>query len=821
MTRLLAHSEQSLVAHLNGVAALARKFGVAFGGTDDARVAGWLHDIGKARENFQERIHGEKRKRKSEKEPHAQKEPHAHQGAAVALARQLWPVAFAINAHHAGLHNRSDLQQVGEKYADDGKRCLTAIADAEKVENPNMPFVFSAMADGSAVVDGCVFPPLPAWLDALPFATAAGRQTKMLAVEFYTRMLFSALVDADRLDTENANTTAAGAQTNALKRKGWRFGEKGLAEKGAAQTLLATLRDAIKKRADEAREKGANSELLKIRNEVLEKCESAAAKPRGSFTLTVPTGGGKTLASLAFALNHIKFQNENLSPEKQPLRRVIIVIPYLNIIQQTTKVLRDIFENGTETKLVLEHHSQATDPKIKTSKDDKDEDGWNKERSQRQLAAENWDAPIIVTTSVQFFDSLFSRRPADARKLHNICQSVIIFDEVQTLPPSLLQPILDALKELASHERPYGCSLLLCTATQPALTKADSFEFGFENVTPVIDDVTANELFKKLKRVRYEGINKTEPPPVKDFPTLAKEMSTVPTKQALAILNTRKQARELFDEVKKIEPDSTFHLSTWMYPAHRLRVLAEVERRLAAGKSCFLVATQCVEAGVDVDFPEVWRAFGPYDSIVQAAGRCNRNGALKEGTVHIFAPNDVKNPQGFYESAIKNTELLRRLGKAEPEKPESFETYFRLLYEVTVPDKGCCAIQSEREKLHFEEVSKRFNFIEADTVPLLVEHAKMPDGKTVGQWRKEEKRGIFFTADDWREIQPYIINLSFPASKKTRKFFNKTNSELVFKDDDPIRGLRRLHITNIYADGVNGAGLDLECAALNEIIDSL
>lgn len=693
--------------------------------------------------------------------------------------------------------------------------------------------------------------PLPEWLEALTFTTAHERDAKMRAVEFYTRMLFSALVDADRLDTEAAKP-AAGSQANVLKRKGWRFGSDGLAANGAAGSLLQSLDTAIQERVAKARSKNASEAVLKVRAEVLAACKAQAANERGVFTLPVPTGGGKTLASIAFALQHIAHHNKDLA-ENDPrrLRRIIVVIPYLNIIQQTTRELRDVFKCVETDPLILEHHSQASDPVIKDGRANQDSDGYDKERPLRQLAAENWDAPIIVTTSVQFFDSLFSRRPADARKLHNICQSVLIFDEVQTLPPLLLQPILDALKELTNRQRPYGCSLVLCTATQPALEKSDDFEFGFENVTPIIEAKEAAEHFTKLKRVEYHGLTKDGAPTTMDNAALVTAMLGAPRKQALAILNTRKQARQLFDAIAEKARnedslrDAVFHLSTWMYPAHRLAVLAEVTKRLDDGKPCFLVSTQCVEAGVDVDFPAVWRAFGPYDSIVQAAGRCNRNGALKDadgkpmlGQVHVFTPADAAAPQGVYASAMQTANLLRKMDKAKPDDPNTFETYFRLLYQATVPDPGGCAIQSAREKLHFEEVSTLFNFIDADNVPLLIENdawARLPApegsdaGKTFLEWLQnpgryrlikkhggEAFRANFLTPEEWRMIQPYIVNLPYPASDKTREFL-KHNACLVFKDDDPQRGLHRLTAGVFYSDGPHGAGINVIDPSLTKL----
>jgi CRISPR-associated endonuclease/helicase Cas3 len=875
--QLLAHPGQSLAKHLTGVAHRAEVFAKHFQGDQHAKLAGLLHDLGKADKEFQKRI----TKAAGKSHEDGDKRPHAPHGAALALERQHWPVAFAIYGHHAGLHNRSDLQHAPS-------RCKIPPNDCEAALQFDAGWSVPEFGN-----------PLPPWLEAIPFATAQERDAKMRAVEFYTRMLFSALVDADRLDTEEADP-AEGSQANVLKRKAWRFAPECLAKNGAAESLLEMLATAIDERVDSAKAKNASDAVLKVRAEVLAACKSKAANPRGVFTLGVPTGGGKTLASIAFALQHILHHHKNLAEgDPRRLRRVIVVIPYLNIIQQTTRELRMVFGDlvwvrdaidpltGKKTKhptkdeegawlensdpnhrpLILEHHSQATDPKTDGSKADKkdhDSDDYSKERPLRQLAAENWDAPIIVTTSVQFFDSLFSRRPADARKLHNICQSVLIFDEVQTLPPLLLQPILDALKELTAppvdeketdpvrrnEQRPYGCSLVLCTATQPALEHdQDDFPFGFKHVTPIIDDAQAREHFKTLQRVEYHGLTKAGDPETMDNEALVAAMLAEPRQQALAILNTRKQARTLFDLLaeKAKEDDSmrgaVFHLSTWMYPAHRVAVLVEVRKRLDEKKPCLLVSTQCVEAGVDVDFPAVWRAFGPYDSIVQAAGRCNRNGTLKDdagkplrGQVHVFTPADAVAPQGVYASAMQTASLLCRMGKADPHDPESFERYFRLLYQTTVPDPGGCAVQSAREKLHFEEVSKLFNFIQADTVPLLIPHTEWGDspapeeskgGNTMLEWLQNPRRtrpyrgkdipGGFLTPDEWRLLQPYIVSLSFPESKMTQAFLKASDSEPVFKNDDPIRGLRLLKPNSpLYRAGLNEPGLDVTCEVLRD-----
>lgn len=812
---LKAHPQQSLSSHLVGVAKRSAQFAAYFDASKQGFIAGLLHDLGKAESEFQKRIHYAT----NPSVERGEKQPHAHHGAVLALQHQLWPVAFAINGHHAGLHNRSDLQQVS------GRPQYSVIAIDECVQklkgDPDWNGTTWPIVDFGAT--------LPDWLESLPFTTVGDRSAKMRAVDFYTRMLFSALVDADRLDTEDANP-AAGARANVTKRSSWRFGPSALAAPNAPAQLISMLEQALRARRQSAKDKRASEVVISVRAEVLDACDSAASRPRGIFTLAVPTGGGKTLSSIAFALRHVAYHNHDLAlNDPHRLRRIIVVIPYLNIIQQTTRELKEVFGHSEQNPVVLEHHSQAQDPQTIDKDAKKDPDGWDTERPLRQLAAENWDAPIIVTTSVQFFDSIFSRRPADARKLHNLAQSVILFDEVQTLPPLLLQPILDILKELAASSRPYGCSLVLCTATQPALGKSEGMDFGFEVFTPIVPPDKAKEHFVLLKRVTYHGLEKSAPSPTLSIEQLAAAMLTAPGQQALTILNTRRQARALFDVLKEEAKShdtlqgAVFHLSTWMYPAHRLLVLERVMTRLAQNLPCLLVSTQCVEAGVDVDFPAVWRAFGPYDAIAQAAGRCNRHGKLDMGHVYVFTPEDDTKPQGIYGSAIETTTLLRRLDLAHPDNPDSFETYFRLLYQTATPDLGGCAIQSEREQLHFEKVSDAFRFIDADNVPVLIgshpqsesrsSTLKLPDGKLL-----ERSKG-FLTPEEWRSLQSYTVNLSFPHGKKTLGFLYQ-NAELVFADDDKARGLYRLTVSGLYDDGLNGAGLDTTAEGLS-LLDSI
>lgn len=790
-----AHKDQFLVEHLREVAKTAARFAKFFGACDHGHLAGLLHDLGKAEDKFQQRI-ALSEARNGKRESTKLKEPHAHHGASLLLQRDpirggpVWPVAFAINGHHAGLHNRSDLQK-RRNFQD------KALA-AEKRLSHEDPNVWPAKNFGKN---------LPEWLDQLPFATSQERNVKMRAVELYTRFIFSVLVDADRLDTERH---ARETKDNFDKRHTWRFGKEGLAGGDAPKTLLRLLEDGIRERREKARSNGASTTVLEVRERVLQACASAAKKPRGVFTLTVPTGGGKTLASVDFALRHISHRNQRQTDPYKKLRRIIVVIPFLNVIHQTVEELKNVFRDGENDPVVLEHHSQAKDPETPTGKkaEKEDADDYSRKRTLRQLTAENWDAPVIVTTSVQFFDSLFSRRPSDARKLHNIAQSVVIFDEVQTLPPSLMQPILDVLGELTKQDRPYGCSLVLCTATQPALLKSDDLSCGFENVQPIVQH--PEELFCLLKRTTYPELESEAEIPQRTWVELACEILEAPNRQGLVVVNTRHQARTLFNQLCKSEAhrEAVFHLSTWMTPAHRVEVLNEVQRRLDTRLACFLVSTQCIEAGVDVDFPTVWRALGPYDSIVQAAGRCNRNGRLEPeyAQVHVFRTEDDKLPPGVYQTATNQTELLRRMNAADPHDPGSFERYFRLLYQLSVPDE--CEIQQERQKLHFEEVNERFDFIESFTVPIIVSEYELSKGRVaLRELCERAKNKGFLTPIEWQKLQPHIVQLDY-HDKKTVSFARESTA-MVFAEDDKLTGLRRLTHVSAYEGGLHGCGLDI------------
>jgi len=383
-------------------------------------------------------------------------------------------------------------------------------------------------------------------------------------------------VDADYLDTEEFICQGTKAQRDGYKTIGF---------------LKVLFDEHINNMIAGSKETDVNS----VRKEVLNNCRQAAESKPGLFSLTVPTGGGKTLSSVAFALDHILYNNKNDKGLKK--KRIIYVIPYTSIIEQTAKVLADIF--GADN--VVEHHSNL-DPE--------------KETERSRMASENWDAPIIVTTNVQFFESLFAAKPSRCRKLHNIVNSVVILDEAQLLPEKWLTPCVEAINQLATN---YGATILLSTATQPALP-------GLMKPTEIIEGV----------QVIYDRLKRTEINLPVDMDVLVswEEMARKLQKheQVLCILNTKRDCRELF----ALMPKGTVHLSTWMCGEHRSKVIAEIKTKLEQKQPIRVISTQLVEAGVDIDFPAVYRAFAGLSSIAQAAGRCNREGKLEKGEVHVL-----------------------------------------------------------------------------------------------------------------------------------------------------------------------------------------
>ncbi len=658
--------------HLRTVAESAACFAQDFAGAEVAYLAGLWHDLGKFDPRFQSYLRAQAEGRRH---PHVR---HAYLGALLAfsaLSGHRWEeVVLPIAGHHAGLPSRATLEQqmvylLGQQDEQARVRQLAQIAREQNLL-PDRPL---------------------RW----PNCSSDTRR------ELFVRMVFSAVVDADYLDTEAHFQPAL----RDLRRQ-W--------------PSLQDLWERLRQDQERLMAASTSSMLNSIRREVYEACLTAAELPPGVFRLTVPTGGGKTRSALAFALRHALAHG---------LRRVVVAIPYTSIIDQTAEVYRQALDE----EAVLEHHSQ-----VEPAADEDENQDPNVVRF--RLASENWDAPVVVTTTVQLFESLLSNRPSRARRLHNLAKSIIVLDEVQTLPPEILRPTVDVLRALVED---YAASVVLSTATQPALAESPYLgEWAGVEVREIVPD--PGRYFQTLRRVEYE--RRDSPLSWRD---LARELAS--QHQAMVVLNTRRDALALIDELDELGVgDDSFHLSTLLCGAHRRAVLTEVRRRLGAGQRVLLISTQVVEAGVDLDFPLVYRAVGPLDRIVQAAGRCNREGRLEAGRVVIFEPAEGGVPGGPYKAGMEVARVLLFRHPADAlNDPAIYREYFARLFADLDLDKH--KVQEERAALNYPEVAKRYRLIADDTVPVAVPYGDAE--ARLAAWLREPTR---YT---WQRLQPYLVSI--------------------------------------------------------------
>jgi len=677
---------QNLRDHLEGTARKAASFAAKFGNPDWAKTIAYWHDLGKFNPGWQRHL---KTSSGFDKEAHIEGSPgkgnHSSAGAVLAFAKFkkvqfARALAYSVAGHHAGLPDWDPGDALGDPlpmrvY----KNPLNQELDLEILE------VIKSLPEAEPFIY-CEKP------QTVPFGVSSLTTEDKEFLHLWIRMLFSCLVDADFLDTEEF--------MDPLKAK-YRSGTSSSSGKSTKEIVLP----ALKRRFDtfmlrkitEAPKTSINEQRRKI----LETCRKKASLEPGFFSLTVPTGGGKTLSSMAFALEHALQYGKD---------RVIMAIPYTSIIEQTAKVLKYGTDDDVEIEAVkqrgdwlfgesavLEHHSNM-DPE--------------REDPKNRLATENWDAPIIVTTNVQLFESLYASRPSRCRKLHNIANSVIILDEAQMVPPEFLKPILSVLRGLVSR---FGVTVLLCTATQPALEgtigSGKSVFTGIPEATEIIND--PRSLAKAFKRV---DLNLPKPDSLGrvswDF--LAAEL--VAYDQVLCIVNTRRDCRELH----ALMPEGTVHLSGFMCAEERSEIISEVKEKLRRGKPVRVVSTQLVEAGVDIDFPVVYRALGGLDSIAQAAGRCNREGTLnalgKKGRVVVFLPPSPAPPGLLRKGEEASMEMLRKQMFSDIE-PELFKEYFRIFYSKVIdfdqPSFEDRLVKEAKEfKFQFRTLAHHFNLID-------------------------------------------------------------------------------------------------------------
>jgi CRISPR-associated endonuclease/helicase Cas3 len=672
----IAHSQNEegsyhlLVDHLQEVARLSQAFASKFGAGELGYWAGLWHDLGKFSQGFQNYIKNTSVRRRGP--------DHSSAGAVHAFrsnSEETQALAFLIAGHHSGIPNMDDL-----KYRLRKTQKEPLVQEALKKALGN----FEALSPSSPLAD------------TLPEFVAKAQDKRTW--DLFLRMLFSAMKDADFLDTEA------------------HFHPQRLAERKTSATLEELGRQF--EAYHSSLTVGEDTVVNRVRHRVYQLCLAASSSPQGVFRLTAPTGGGKTLSSMGFALRHALAHG---------LDRIIVAIPYTSIIEQTATVYRSIFGEDA----VLEHHSEVEWP-------DEPED-LSPQAVWMRLASENWDAPIVVTTTVQLFDSLFSNRTSACRKLHNIARSVIILDEVQTLPPHLLDPILDVIQSLS---RNYRVSVVLSSATLPAY-QASAYTQGLEDMREIVPE--PERFFAALKRVSYDF-----PEEQWGWDRVAEEMRSV--NRCMAVVNTKGDAMRLLDA---LDDPEAYHLSTLLYGAHRRRVLSEIRDRLRSGDPCRLIATQVVEAGVDLDFPMVLRAIGPLDRVVQAAGRCNREGSLTEGKVVVFDPVEGGMPWGDYKTGADLMRSILASGERDLDSPQVHRLYFdRLFQNVNLDSRG---IQALRAMLAFEAVAQRFHLIDDATAPVVVSWG--PDEEKAQQLIQRIKNGQGSPLELIRRLGPYLVNV--------------------------------------------------------------
>nr|WP_093841388.1 CRISPR-associated endonuclease Cas3'' [Streptomyces aidingensis] len=664
-----------MVDHLRGSAALARQFGAVFGAAELAEYLALVHDVGKGCCAWQDAlIH------RAEAGHQRVGVPHKDAGAGLAAQHAGLLFATVVHGHHGGLHDRAKVREVVRALAGDDRDAANAREAVEAV---------SALIP--EIIRSEVIAP-PYWLRKLP-----ARQIG-LGKDLLVRLLFSCLVDADFLDTA-AHFDGTGTP------------------RVAPDTDMASLHSRFETRRRAYLKRKEPSPVDAVRSTVYEQALAAAEGNPGVYVLHVPTGGGKTLASAGFALRHAA---------RHRLRRVVVAVPFISITEQNAEVYRDLLDPGegeAGAPVVLEHHSSA------------DLDGTGGASRWARLAAENWDAPMVVTTTVQLFQSLFANRPAAMRKLHRLAGAVIVLDEVQALPDRLLAPILSALRGLVEH---FGASVVLASATQPEFWTLPELEGSPRHM--VIDDVQG--LFTELRRVKYTWRSDAD----LSWEEVADDIAGEPESQVLAVVNTTKDASVLHkclvnlagagesgsaasaasmgDRLRTPGQPAVLHLSTRMTAEHRREVIELIRSRLAAGLRTFVVSTSLIEAGVDIDFPCVYRAMAPAESLQQAAGRCNRDGRNTQGRVVIFRPSEGGDPRGgSYDAAKSASERNFGPDLADPDDLAALSRYYTDRYAAQGTDGRAFGeeIQQLRRALDFPEVAREFRMIDDSySQPVLV-----------------------------------------------------------------------------------------------------
>lgn len=687
--------------HQKGVAELAAAFAGQFGYSSWGYSLGLLHDKGKERNAFQQYI------RKANGLPVTDNKiykEHNHAFVGGILARELMGMSVLnlltnqIISHHSGLHDYSDIETI--------------------LQEKQLP---EEIDRKSIVLDKVQL------IKELSEAPLAKQKIDLKHFHHLSRMLFSCLVDADRLDTEHF-----------MNVESWQ-------KRGCASTLAELLPE-LEMYMKDLQEKASDTDVNRIRRQILQQCIKMSTGEKGFYSLTVPTGGGKTLSSLLWAMKHAVHNG---------MSRIIIAIPYTSIIVQTAAQLKRIF--GEEN--VLEHHSSFNPDEIQ----DENLNGKTRQeiialREKAKLATENWDYPIIVTTNVQLFESMFSNKPSVCRKLHNLANSVILLDEAQTLPTDFLQPIVDGMK---AYQEMFGVSVLFTTASQPVLSgliEGSNPRVSFKGIDRITEIIPKDfVLHDKLRRVRLE---------IDDAGSTYDEIAgrLVQFEKVLCIVNTRKDAKELYDRLP--EEGVKLHLSRMMCPEHICETINRIKELLRSNDAPVIrvIATQLVEAGVDMDFPVVFRQEAGLDSVLQAAGRCNREGKLAQGKTFVFSLS-AENRKPYGSMAAANNARLNLPATSDWFAPSVMEVYFKQLYSrtETFDRKTISHYLYKPDELCFEKASDAFKLIEDDGVNLIVNWGNSMDlvaelktsGCTYSLMKQLAKYTVGIRQSDFKKLVQY------------------------------------------------------------------
>ena len=667
----IAHSEncygelQTMKQHSEGVARMMKSFALSGEYVDVYTYCGLLHDIGKYSKGFQKYIRAE-----------GEKEPHAKWGAYTARMDKLIYVAFPVFGHHAGLPNRDAMFETFNQCGKEESKWLDVLCALKK--------------------DGLCIPPC----DNSSFNRIKDNTTK----ELFVRMLYSSLVDADSLDTER------------------HFEKEQYDARPQLSLDVDVLLDALNHKLSSF---SLESPLNKLRTEVRLYAQSLAAQPQGCFSMTLPTGMGKTLCSLNWALHHAKVHTN--------IKRIVIVLPFLSIIDQTAKELKSIFKDHD---VILEHHSNV----IYEGKESEEEEFYCK--APKLLATEDWDYPIVVTTTVQFFESLFSNHRSKCRKLHNLQDSIVIFDEIQTLPVHLAECTMKILNDMLHLCR---CSILFCTATQPNFQTRADFK-GIDRIVPLVENPTA--IFAATKRVEYYPIADYE---VQSMDSIAQKVCEE-KEPVLIVCNTKKKAKALFYSIKEKGNMQVLHLSTNMCQKHRMAVIDKVKSKLKNGEKLILCSTQLIEAGVDMDFPIVFRELAPLESIIQSAGRCNREGKLEKGKVFLFQLEEKGQPSAEYKTFTQFAQLCYHNNENRLTDADFYAEYYTDIVKLYAPED---TITPKREKLMFQDVADKYHIIDSSATSLFVYRYN----EESLQLYKEITCKEYLSRKDYQQIEQYCVQV--------------------------------------------------------------